>query len=379
MPFEPGDETETTVWALSQEMHRDNLKRRVLPAQRGPVDDYLQSVLDKVCPELKGKLTVRLFPDAGTNAFALPNGIIYVGGGLLLRLTTEAQLAGLLAHEATHVDHRHGVASLETSAVLGGVNSALNIAIQLIPIPGASLATVLVAPYVKTMMQFSTTLTLSTSVFGFSKARETEADEVGFSRLVAAGYHPGEAGLMFSALATEAQLAGADSALFFSSHPAMAARVENFARLAAASPVKTGFVGEAEYDAVIRPHRRAFIEQEFRKVTGTISRDRGLLAYFSRPDIEVLLSPVDVAFFKGQATYRLGRLEDIDAGIAAYRRAVELGVPYLKVAEPILLMQLRQKNKAAATLTLQDWAAAGKSPSDVDYLGYLKVVAELGG
>ena len=41
------------------------------------------------------------------NAFALPNGSIYVFSGLLARAENDDQLAGVLAHEATHVTNRH--------------------------------------------------------------------------------------------------------------------------------------------------------------------------------------------------------------------------------------------------------------------------------
>lgn len=45
--------------------------------------------------------------DPTPNAFALPNGSIYINTGLLALLDDEAQLAGVLAHEITHVSRRH--------------------------------------------------------------------------------------------------------------------------------------------------------------------------------------------------------------------------------------------------------------------------------
>ena len=41
------------------------------------------------------------------NAFALPGGLIYVNRGLLAYLDTEAELAGVLAHEIGHITERH--------------------------------------------------------------------------------------------------------------------------------------------------------------------------------------------------------------------------------------------------------------------------------
>ena len=41
------------------------------------------------------------------NAFALPNGSIYVNTGLLAILDNESELASVIGHEITHVMHRH--------------------------------------------------------------------------------------------------------------------------------------------------------------------------------------------------------------------------------------------------------------------------------
>src|SRR5207244_395643 len=47
--------------------------------------------------------------DPTLNAFAMPNGRIYVHSGLLARLDNEAQLAMILGHEMTHVTDRHAL------------------------------------------------------------------------------------------------------------------------------------------------------------------------------------------------------------------------------------------------------------------------------
>ena len=49
----------------------------------------------------------RALRDPQPNAFALPNGSIYVTTGLLTLIDNESQLAAILAHELTHVMRRH--------------------------------------------------------------------------------------------------------------------------------------------------------------------------------------------------------------------------------------------------------------------------------
>jgi predicted Zn-dependent protease len=64
------------------------------------------------------------------NAFALPGGPIYVHRGTILAATSEAQLAGVLAHEISHVALRHSTNQASKAmlaqaplAILGGVLS----------------------------------------------------------------------------------------------------------------------------------------------------------------------------------------------------------------------------------------------------------------
>jgi len=61
---------------------------------------------DRPVPE---KVTYRflVLRDPMVNAFALPNGSVYITTGLLALLENEAQLAGVLGHEAAHIYERH--------------------------------------------------------------------------------------------------------------------------------------------------------------------------------------------------------------------------------------------------------------------------------
>ena len=50
------------------------------------------------------------------NAFACPGGIIFISSGLLNTIETEAQLAGILAHEVAHVGHKHALKTIQRPA-----------------------------------------------------------------------------------------------------------------------------------------------------------------------------------------------------------------------------------------------------------------------
>src|SRR5258706_9740307 len=74
-------------------------------------NSYLQRVGESLLPSDRNLEHViwkfRALRDPVPNAFALPNGSVYVNTGLIALLENESQLAAILAHEITHVLNRH--------------------------------------------------------------------------------------------------------------------------------------------------------------------------------------------------------------------------------------------------------------------------------
>jgi beta-barrel assembly-enhancing protease len=58
--------------------------------------------------DAKVPFTIKVIDSDEVNAFALPGGFFYVNSGLILRAQEEAELAGVMAHEISHVTARHG-------------------------------------------------------------------------------------------------------------------------------------------------------------------------------------------------------------------------------------------------------------------------------
>ena len=58
--------------------------------------------------DAKVPFTIKVVDTEEVNAFALPGGFFFVNSGLILKATSEAELAGVMAHEIAHVAARHG-------------------------------------------------------------------------------------------------------------------------------------------------------------------------------------------------------------------------------------------------------------------------------
>jgi predicted Zn-dependent protease len=58
--------------------------------------------------DAKVPFTIKVIDSEDVNAFALPGGFFFVNSGLILKADSEAELAGVMAHEIAHVAARHG-------------------------------------------------------------------------------------------------------------------------------------------------------------------------------------------------------------------------------------------------------------------------------
>ena len=164
-------------------------------------------------PELKYQVTVLNSP--AINAFALPNGHIYVTRGLVALANDEAELASVLSHEMGHVIARHGAIREEQARQAAIVAHVVT--------------DVLDDPAAGALALAKSKLTLA----NFSRAQELEADGIGVGISARAGYDPYGAARMLRQMQRSADLkAGKNSsdprALdFLSSHPATPERIKN--------------------------------------------------------------------------------------------------------------------------------------------------------
>ena len=135
------------------------------------------------------------------NAFALPGGQIFITEGLLRRLKTEAQLAGVLGHETGHVVHRH----VAEQMAKGQLGQLLATAAGVATDDGSGRAQA-IAVMVNQVTQLR-----------FGRQDETEADHYGVDAMEEAGYDP-HAMLEVMQILSEAS-PGQRPPEFLSSHP----------------------------------------------------------------------------------------------------------------------------------------------------------------
>src|SRR4051794_32541148 len=143
------------------------------------------------------------------NAFALPGGPMFVQRGMFDAASEEAEVAGVMAHELSHVLLRHGTAN---------ASKAQNPWLQLGQIAGAVGGAVVggsVGSYIAQGSQFG----LGTILLRYSRDYEKQADLLGAQIMARAGYDPRALAHMFETIERESRSGGGSGPQWMSSHP----------------------------------------------------------------------------------------------------------------------------------------------------------------
>ncbi|HYD50882.1 MAG TPA: M48 family metalloprotease, partial [Terriglobales bacterium] len=219
----------------------DDIRRAGLLYDHPPLQQYLDKVGRSLLPPaVDGQLRFLILRSPVINAMALPNGSVYVSLGLLARIENEAQLAQMLAHEASHVIFRHSLAHARGSKA-GAVVAEV-----------AEIATLGIGAVMR--------LPIHMAVSGYSRSQEEEADRHGLQLARAAGYDATAAVSLYDTVRNSLPAALDDRSSIYASHPTLRRRSKYLRReLARAAPAAAGTVSAGELLARTESIQREYL------------------------------------------------------------------------------------------------------------------------
>jgi predicted Zn-dependent protease len=171
----------------------------------------VQAVGQKLVSQTKAgtspyRFDFHLLADESTlNAFALPGGQIFITAGLLGKLQTEGQLAGILGHEIGHVIARHSAEQLAKAKLTQGLSSAAGVATYDPDRPGSATGALAAAAIAKLM------------TLKYGREDELESDNWAVRFTAQAGYDPHAMIEVMKILGAQRQGEGGPE--FFQTHP----------------------------------------------------------------------------------------------------------------------------------------------------------------
>ena len=167
-------------------------------------------------PEFRYSFTVTNLKEI--NAFALPGGPMFINRGMLEAAKTEAEAAGVMAHELSHVVLRHGTAQATAATKF-----------QVGQVAGQILGAIIGGNAGQVIAQGSQ-FGLGTYFLKYSREFESESDLLGAQLLARAGYDPREMANMFKTLQAQG---GSRAPEWMSTHPDPGNRYDSITREAA--------------------------------------------------------------------------------------------------------------------------------------------------
>jgi beta-barrel assembly-enhancing protease len=229
------------------------------------VSEYVNRVGQNLVRNSDAKVpfTIKVIDSDVVNAFALPGGFFYVNSGLLLRADSEAELAGVMAHEIAHVAARHGTKNATKGELA-----------QLATIPLIMLGPGGWAGYgLYEGLQFA----IPMGFLKFSRDAEREADYLGLEYMYKAGYDPNAFVTFFEKVEAEEKRQPGTIPKFFSTHPPTPDRVEAIQKeIGNVLPARDQYiVTTSEFDTVKLRLRR--IENRNKLQDGKSAKDKPTL------------------------------------------------------------------------------------------------------
>ncbi len=173
------------------------------------VNERMEAILKRivaVCDRQDLIYTIRVVDEDVVNAFSLPGGYVYMYQGLIDKLKTDDQIAGVIGHEVAHIVAKHalkrlqaayGATVLEGAAVLSGQGE----------------------------LAAATNLTASSLFFINSREDEFQADRLGVKYMQLAGYDASQMKTVLAVLLKESNKRGPQLKSYWRSHPYIPLRI----------------------------------------------------------------------------------------------------------------------------------------------------------
>ncbi|MDQ6801672.1 MAG: M48 family metallopeptidase [Acidobacteriota bacterium] len=198
---------------------------------------YLRMVGERihaVTPLAGRPFDFKIVNDSTVNAFSLPGGHIYINAGLIAQADKADMLAGVVAHEISHVVARHAIKQIQQQQEISVIGS------------------ILLGQNPNALAQIAAQVVAGGAMARFSRADEKQADDMGLDFLVKAGYDAHGMLDMFQKLLALDRSQPGTVARFFQDHPGTQDRIDDITGRISKMGRTTGIIDDPEYQVVRR-------------------------------------------------------------------------------------------------------------------------------
>jgi len=358
------NEDEKRLWSRASEEERI-LDQSGLIYHDKALGEYLNQVARSLrSTEMPSELSFKIvvIQDPHLNAFAFPNGVIYIHTGILARLDNEAQLASLLGHEMIHCTRRHALKAMrglkDPPTVMAAVYETLS------NISGLD------------HLAKSLGLAGSMAAMGYCRELENEADQLGFELAMRAGYDPSEIFNLFNHLKVEIKLEGLDEPFFLGTHPGVQQRIGNIKSFLKEqdNTLESGFKGSDRFREKIQTLLLDNARSDIRLGRFQAAR-RGVEKY-----LEKMPDDARAFYLLGEIYRQSGQGSKTAIAINYYQKAIALDPAFAAPHKAIGFIHFKEGDKILARKFFESGLTLSPDSADKAYIQvYLKQCSQNGG
>jgi beta-barrel assembly-enhancing protease len=177
-------------------------------------DPFLTSYINNLGQKLVAQMGPQPFhykffivDDPSMNAFAVPGGYVFIHTGMIRMADREGELAGVMAHEISHVYWRHMSKMMEKSRIATAAGLI------------GMLASIFLGGSMAAPLLMGTMAAGESAMLKYSRDFESQADSTGFKWMIKAGYNPRDMVTIFSKMNKQRWLEGGKVPIYLSTHP----------------------------------------------------------------------------------------------------------------------------------------------------------------
>ncbi len=323
--YEPVDaETEKGLW-LELSEYEIAIRQSALLVKDETINDYVRQAACIVAGDYCSDIRVYVIRNPNFNASMTANGVMQVWTGLLVRVSSEDELAAVLGHELAHYTQLHTLARVRE---IRKKMASASIVDLLIGLPIGQ-------------------LTAISSLMSFSRDQEEEADLLGVSFMAESGYDPAAAARVWETIVAEEESAFAKSeepGIFSKTHPGASERIVALKNLVDKfySEVEPASASRQKHVDILNRYYPVLMEDQLD--TNRFGRTHHLLKMHRKIGVDTGL----IDFFTGEM-YRQRKAEgDLERAQESYELAINSENPVAEAYRNLGYIKLKLKQSSQA-------------------------------
>lgn len=344
--YEPGPEREEQgLWSEMEDLEL-SVNKSALLLRNGDLVDYINTIVCRVAADYCEDVRVYVIRNPSFNASMMPNGMMQIWTGLILRASSTDEIAAIVGHEISHYTRLH---SLERLKVLNKTMSA-----------GLIFDLAVVTTEVGVPMG---RMSAALGTLAFSRDKESEADVLGAKLMADAGFDPHASYMLWEAFLEEQKAAvskGIPVPGFMSTHPPTEKRAMRLRDVVTRNygPSSLGQYADQPFLDVLGNSYMLLMGDQLE--TNLHSRTLEILDRHERIGVD----PSLVSFFYGE-TYRQRDADgDRNLAMAAYQESIEHGRPPPEAYRNLAYLLLKETERSAASSAFRKYLELAPDASD---------------